>query len=51
MKNLAGKELHSLHETVLGAEIKIFGNIAIAIVVCGMVGDEATNSWTLEMLL
>ena len=51
MKNVAGKELRSLQETVLGIEVKIFGNIAVAIVACGMVENEVTDSQTVEMLL
>lgn len=51
MKNLAGTELRSLSETVLGSEIKVYGNIAVASVICGMTENELTKSQTIEMLL
>ena len=51
MKNLAGKELRSLRETVLGSEIKVYGNIAVASVICGLIENEVTNNRTIEMLL
>jgi hypothetical protein len=51
MKNLAGKELRLLQETVVGTEIKFFGNIAVAIVACEMIENETTESRTVEMLL
>ena len=51
MKNLAGKELRSLRETVLGSEIKVYGNVALASVICGMIENEVTNSRTIEMFL
>jgi hypothetical protein len=51
MKSLAGKELRSLQERVSGTEIKVFGNIAVAVVECEMTENETTNSRTVEMLL
>jgi hypothetical protein len=33
MKNIAGKELQSLEESILGTKIIVFGNIAVAVVV------------------
>lgn len=37
MKGVAENQLESLQETLLGAEIRVFGNIAIAMATCGMV--------------
>lgn len=51
MKNLSSSELHSLCETALKTDIKVFGNVAIAAVLCGMTENETKNSQTLEMLL
>ncbi len=51
MKNLAGNELRSLHETVEGTHIKVFGNVAIAAVLCAMTENENKHSQTVEMLL
>ncbi len=51
MKNLARTELDSLQETVLGSDIKVFGNNAFAIATCGMVENGVTDSQTVEMLL
>jgi len=34
MKGLAANELHTFKETVLGHDIRVFGNIAIAAAVC-----------------
>jgi hypothetical protein len=51
MKGLAGTKLRSFREAVLGTEIHIFGNVAVAIAACEMTenGSEVTRG--LEMLL
>jgi Putative lumazine-binding len=51
MMNLAGKEFTSLQETVLKTDIKVFGNIAIAAVLCAMTENSTKASQTVEMLL
>jgi hypothetical protein len=40
MKNLAGKELQSLEESILGTKIIAFGNIAVAVAACAMKENE-----------
>ncbi|HEX3339550.1 MAG TPA: hypothetical protein VHT68_10285 [Pseudolabrys sp.] len=51
MKNLAGGELCSLHEAIERTHIKVFGNVAIAAVLCAMTENENKHSQTVEMLL
>ena len=51
MKNIAGKELQSLEESILGTKIIVFGNIAVAVVACAMKENETVESRTVEMLL
>ena len=51
MKRLSETELHSLEETVLGVEISVFGNIAVAVVGCSMKENRQVGSQTVEMLL
>ena len=51
MRGLAGQALRSLDETVLGAEIRVFGNIAVATVACGMTENGKPGSDTVEILL
>ena len=51
MRGLAGGVLRSLDEMVLGAEIRVFGNIAVATVACGMTENGKPGSDTVEMLL
>src|SRR3712207_7753220 len=40
MKGLAGTVLRSLHEAALGTEIRIFGNVAVAIAACVMIENR-----------
>lgn len=51
MQRLSETDLRTLAETLLGAEIRVFGSIAVAAAACGMRenGGEATR--TVEMLL
>ncbi len=51
MKSIAGNELRSLEEAVLGTEVTVFGNIAIAIAACAMKENGSTENRTVEMLL
>ena len=51
MKSLAGGELRSLQEVVLKTDIRVFGNIAYAAVLCGMTENDTAVSQTVEMLL
>jgi len=51
MKNLAGKELQSLEESILGTKIIAFGNIAVAVAACAMKENETTESRTVEIIL
>jgi hypothetical protein len=51
MKSVAGKELRSLEESILGTKIFVFGNIAVAVAACAMKENETTESRTVEMLL
>jgi hypothetical protein len=51
MKSIAGKELRSLEEGLLGTNAIVFGNIAVAIAVCAMKENGTTENRTVEMLL
>ncbi|MBR1218068.1 nuclear transport factor 2 family protein [Bradyrhizobium sp. U87765 SZCCT0131] len=51
MQSLAAGELHTLQETVLGQHIRVFGNIAIAAIGCGMVENGAEQLPSVEMML
>jgi hypothetical protein len=50
MHGLVG-ELQSFHERVLGTEIRIFGNVALAVVACEVTENETDISRSVEMLL
>jgi len=51
MKELAGTKLRSFHETVLGTEIRVFGNIAVAQAACEMIENGTNVNRSVEMLL
>lgn len=51
MKNVATSELQSLEETVLGTRIQVFGNVAIAMVVCGMSENGSEPKRGVEAIL
>ena len=51
MKSLAGTKLLAFHETVLGTEIRIFGNVAVAVAACEMIENGAERNRGVEMLL
>lgn len=54
MERLSGlkeTKLRSFHEEVLGTEIRIFGNVAVAVAGCETVENETEVSRGVEMLL
>lgn len=51
MKGLAGTTLRSFGEAVLGTEIRVFGNVAVALAACGMTENGAEVNRGVEMLL
>lgn len=51
MKGLAGTGLYSFHETVLGTEVRIFGNVAVALAGCEITENDTDVSRSVEALL
>ena len=51
MRGLSRTSLRSLQETVLGTDICVFGNIAIAAVAAEMIENGAETNRSIEMLL
>lgn len=51
MKGLVGTKLRSFHETVLGTEVRVFGNVAVALAACEMTENGSQVSRGVEMLL
>jgi hypothetical protein len=51
MKDLAGTSLRSFHETVRGTDIRVFGNVAVAVAACEMTENDAEINRGVEMLL
>ena len=51
MKGLAGTKLRSFREVVLGTEIRVFGNVAVALAACQMTENEGEVNRGVEMLL
>ena len=51
MKNLVGTKLRSFQEVVLGTEVRVFGNVAVALAACEMTENDAEVSRGVEMLL
>jgi Domain of unknown function (DUF4440) len=51
MKGLSHTTLRSFHETVLGAKVHVFGNIAVAIAAAEMVENGVDANRNVEMLL
>ena len=51
MKGLAGTKLRSFHEVVLGTEVRVFGNVAVALAACQMTENEGEVNRGVEMLL
>ena len=51
MKSLQGATLRSFDEVVLGTEIRVFGNVAVAVAACEMTENESQVNRSVEMLL
>jgi ketosteroid isomerase-like protein len=51
MKSLEGTKLRSFEEAVLGTEIRVFGNVAIALAVCEITENDAEVHRGVELLL
>lgn len=51
MKGLAGTTLASFREVVLGTEVRVFGNVAVALAACEFTENDAQVSRGIEMLL
>jgi hypothetical protein len=51
MQGLVGTPLRSFRERVLGTDIRVFGNVAVAIAACEHTENEETKSRGVEMLL
>ena len=51
MRGLAGTKLRSFHEVVLGTEVHIFGNVAVALAACEMTENDGQVNRGVEMLL
>ena len=51
MKGLATGKLRSFKETALGHEIRVFGNIAVAVAVCQITENETQVTRGIEMML
>jgi hypothetical protein len=50
MKGLVGTKLRSFEEVVLGTEVHVFGNVAVALVACEMTENDAEVNRGVEML-
>jgi hypothetical protein len=51
MKGLVGTTLRSFHEVVLGTEVRVFGNVAVALAACEMTENDGQVNRGVEMLL
>jgi hypothetical protein len=51
MKGLATSKLRSFRESALGHEIRIFGNIALAVAICQITENETQVTRGIEMML
>lgn len=51
MKGLAQGSMRSFEERVLGTEIRVFGNVAVAVAGCEITENDAEVSRSVEMLL
>lgn len=51
MKGLAGTTLVSFNETLLGIDVRVFGNVAVAIAGCEITENESTKNRGAEMML
>jgi hypothetical protein len=51
MKGLAESKLRSFAEAVLGVEVRIFGNVAVAVAGCEITENNADATRGVEMML
>ena len=51
MKGLVGTKLRSFRETLLGSEVRVFGNVAVAVAACEMTENDTEANRGVEMLL
>ena len=51
MRGLAGTKLRTFREAVLGTEVRVFGNVAVAVAACETTENGADVSRGVEMLL
>jgi hypothetical protein len=51
LSGLANTELNAFHEAVLGTEVRIFGNVAVAVAACELTENENETNRGVEMLL
>ena len=51
MRGLAREKLDSLEETLLGIDIRVFGNVAVAFAACGMREDGGDEECGIEAIL
>jgi hypothetical protein len=51
MQGLAGTTVQTFHERVLGTEVRVFGNVAVAIAGCEITENGTEASRSVEMLL
>ena len=51
MKGLAGTKLRSFAEAVLGVEVRVFGNVAVAVAGCEITENDADVNRGVEMML
>jgi len=51
MKGLAGTRLRSFTEVLLGTDIRLFGNVAVALAACEITENDTEVSRGIEMLL
>jgi hypothetical protein len=51
MKSLSGSSLRSFQEEVVGANIHVFGQVAVAVVACEVTENEKDRSRSVEMML
>ena len=51
MKGLATNKLYSFREAALGHEIRVFGNVAVAVAVCEITENETQVTRGVEMML
>jgi len=51
MQGIAATSLRTFHERVLGTEVRVFGNVAVAVAACEVTENDKDVSRSVEMLL